>query len=146
MKTYLAQAILISVLACIGALAVFFLHPQAPSLYLVEEPLRSDEVSIKDIETRWMGKVIWLDARPGDQFKEAHIPDAKLLNEQGFDDQLLEMLDVLQVTTKPIIIYCGGQKCEASRHVREKLLAMVAIENCYILKGGWPAWVASQKM
>jgi 3-mercaptopyruvate sulfurtransferase SseA len=68
-----------------------------------------------------------------------------MLNEQEFDNQLLEMLDTLQTTTKTVVIYCGGQKCEASRHVREKLLTMVPVENCFILKGGWPVWKDAQE-
>ena len=59
-----------------------------------------------------------------------------------FDQQLLEILDTLQTATKPVVIYCGSQKCEASRHVREKLMSVVALDECYVLKGGWPAWQA----
>jgi rhodanese-related sulfurtransferase len=146
MKTALCQALLLILLASAAGAAAFWLHPGAPALYLTEEPLQPDEVTLKDISQRWKGDVIWLDARPEDQFDAGHIPGAKLLNEQSFDAQLLEVLDILQTTTKPIIIYCGGQKCEASRHVREKLLSMVPIEHekCFVLKGGFPAWQAER--
>ncbi len=144
MKQALIQACLIALLAGVVAAAAFQLHPKAPALYLTQEPLKADEVGLKEIHERWKGDVIWLDARPRDQFDKAHIPEARLLNEQEFDNQLLEMLDTLQTATKPVIIYCGGQKCEASRHVREKLMTMVPLENCFILKGGWPAWQAAQ--
>jgi len=146
MKQTLLQACLIALLAGAVAAAAFQLHPRAPSLHAIEEPLKADEVGLKEIQTRWQGDVIWLDARPRDQFDAGHIPNARLLNEQEFETQLLEMLDTLQAATKPIIIYCGGQKCEASRHVREKLLSTVPMEkeNCFILKGGWPAWKAAQ--
>jgi rhodanese-related sulfurtransferase len=146
MKTALCQALLLILLASAAGAAAFWLHPGAPALYLTEEPLQPDEVTLQDISQRWKGDVIWLDARPEDQFDAGHIPGAKLLNEQSFDAQLLEVLDILQTTTKPIIIYCGGQKCEASRHVREKLLSMVPIEHekCFVLKGGFPAWQAER--
>ena len=144
MKQALIQACLIALLAGVVAAAAFQFHPKAPALYLTQEPLKADEIGLKEIHERWKGDVIWLDARPRDQFDNAHIPEARLLNEQEFDNQLLEMLDTLQTATKPVIIYCGGQKCEASRHVREKLLTMVPVENCFILKGGWPAWKAAQ--
>jgi rhodanese-related sulfurtransferase len=144
MKQALIQAVVLAALAAAVAVAAFQLHPRAPALYLVQEPLKADELGLKEIQERWKGDVIWLDARPADQFEAGHIPGARLLNEQGFEGQLLDMLDTLQATTKPIIIYCGGQKCEASRHVREKLLAMVPVEHCFILKGGWPAWQAGQ--
>ena len=146
MKTALCQALLLILLASAAGAAAFWLHPGAPALYLTEEPLQPDEVTLNDISRRWNGDVIWLDARPNGQFTAAHIPEARLLNEQHFDEQLLEMLDILQTTTKPIVIYCGGQKCEASRHVREKLLSMVPIEHekCFVLKGGFPAWQAER--
>jgi len=144
MKQALLQAVIITLLAAAVAAAAFQLHPRAPALHAIEEPLKADEVGLKEIQARWQGDVIWLDARPRDQFDAGHIPGARLLNEQEFETQLLEMLDTLQAATKPIIIYCGGQKCEASRHVREKLLTMVPVENCFILKGGWPAWKAAQ--
>ncbi len=144
MKQALIQAFVLSVLAAVAATAAFQLHPRAPALYLVQEPLKADEVGLKEIQERWKGDVIWLDARPREQFDAGHIPGARVLNEQEFDTQLLEMLDTLQAATKPIIIYCGGQKCEASRHVREKLLTMVPVDECFILKGGWPAWKAGQ--
>ena len=146
MRATLRQALLLIVLASAAAATAFWLHPQAPSLYLVEEPLQPDEITLKDLSQRWQGDVLWLDARPLDQYTAAHIPGARSLNEQHFEDQLLEMLDILQTNTKPIIIYCTGQKCEASRHVREKLLSRVPIEHekCFILKGGFPAWQAAQ--
>jgi rhodanese-related sulfurtransferase len=147
MKTALYQALLLIFLASAAGAAAFYLHPRAPALYLVEEPLLPDEITLKDIAQRWKSDVIWLDARPQDQFTAGHIPGAKPLNEQSFDDQLFAMLDLLQTNTKPIIIYCGGQKCEASRHVREKLLNTIQMphEHCLVLKGGFPAWQAAQR-
>lgn len=145
MRSALPQALVIILLAAGAAAAAFQLHPRAPALYAVQEPLKADEVGLKEIQERWKGDVIWLDARPRDQFDKDHIPEARLLNEQEFDTQLLDLLETLQTATKPVIIYCSGQKCEASRHVREKLLSMVPIDDCYILKGGYPAWQAAQE-
>ncbi|WP_146855147.1 rhodanese-like domain-containing protein [Brevifollis gellanilyticus] len=145
MSSALFQACLIVLLAAAAATAAFQVHPRAPALYAVQEPLKADEVGLKEIQERWKGDVIWLDARPRDQFDKDHIPNARLLNEQEFDTQLFDLLETLQTATKPIIIYCSGQKCEASRHVREKLLATVPIDNCFILKGGYPTWQAAQK-
>jgi rhodanese-related sulfurtransferase len=144
MKTALYQALLLVLLASAAGAAAFWLHPRTPALYLVEEPLQPDEITLKDVTQRWKGDVLWLDARPKDQFAAGHIPGARPLNEQSFDEQLFDMLDLLQTNTKPIIIYCGGQKCEASRHVREKLLSRVPVEQCFVLKGGFPAWQKAQ--
>jgi hypothetical protein len=63
-------------------------HPRAPALYLVQEPLRDDEVSMQAIQERWKGDVLWIDARIQEQFDAGHVPGALLLNEQKFDEQL----------------------------------------------------------
>jgi rhodanese-related sulfurtransferase len=145
MKKPLIQALVITLLAAAAAVAAFQFHPRAPALHAVQEPLKADEVGMKEVNERWKGDVIWLDARPRDQFQQEHIPGARLLNEQEFDSLLLELLDELQTASRPVVIYCGGQKCEASRHVREKLLTLVPLEDCFILKGGWPTWKQAVK-
>jgi rhodanese-related sulfurtransferase len=138
------QAVILLALAAVAAAVTYHFHPRAPALYLSQAPLRDDEVNLAQIQERWQGKVIWLDARPADIFAQGHIPGAHLLNEQGFMEQLMEITDILQTTDQPVIIYCGGEKCEASRTIRKKLLEFVPLEECYVLQGGWPAWKAAQ--
>lgn len=144
MKT-LFQALVLLLLAAGAAAVTRAVHPRAPALYLTEAPLAKDEVGLKQIQERWQGDVIWLDARPQEAYDKGHIPGALLLNEQHFMDQLMEVLDILQKTEKPVIVYCNGEKCEASRTIRTKLRDIVALEQCFILKGGFPAWQAAQK-
>lgn len=127
------------------ALATYAWHPRAPALYLMQEPLRDDEVSMQAIQERWKGDVLWIDARIQEQFDAEHIPGALLLNEQGFDQQLFHYLDTLQTNTRPIVIYCSAAKCEASRKVLERLKQTLPIEHAFILKGGWKAWQAAGK-
>lgn len=136
----ISQAIILLLLASAAAWATHEWHPRAPALYLIQEPLRNDEVSMQVIAERWQGRVLWIDARPQEQFDAGHVPEALLLNEQKFDDQLFNYLDTLQTNTKPIIVYCSGAKCEASRHVLERLKQTLPIENAFVLKGGWNAW------
>lgn len=145
LKAAIVQAVILLALAAVAAAVTQRFHPRAPALHLSEAPLHEDEVNLAQIQQRWQGEVIWLDARPADMFAQGHIPSAHLLNEQGFNEQLLEIMDILQTTDKPVVIYCGGEKCEASRTVRQKLMELVALENCYVLQGGWPAWKAAQK-
>ncbi len=134
------QAVCLIALAATAAWATHAWHPRAPALYLVEEPLRDDEVSMKVIQERWQGKVLWIDARIQEQYDAEHIPGAVLLNEQHFDEQLFGLLDTLQTNTKPIIVYCNAAKCDASRKVLERLKQMLSIDQAYVLKGGWNAW------
>lgn len=139
------QALLLLLLSAAAAWATHQWHPRAPALYLIQEPLRNDEVSMQTIEERWKGDVLWIDARPQEQYDAAHVPAALLLNEQKFEEQLFSYLDTLQSNTKPIIFYCSAAKCEASRTVMERLKQMLPIENAFILKGGWPAWQQASK-
>ncbi|SKB06878.1 Rhodanese-like domain-containing protein [Prosthecobacter debontii] len=138
------QAVILLALAAVAAAVTYCFHPRAPALYLSQVPLREDEINLAQIQERWQGRVIWLDARPADVFAQSHIPGAHLLNEQNFNEQLLEIMDILQTADKPVVIYCGGEKCEASRTIRQKLLELIVVENCYVLQGGWPAWKAAQ--
>lgn len=134
------QASILILLAATAAWATHVWHPRAPALYLVQEPLRDDEVSMKVIQERWQGQVLWIDARIQEQYDAGHVPGAVLLNEQHFEEQLFGLLDTLQTNTKPIIIYCNAAKCEASRKILERLKQTLPIENAFVLKGGWNAW------
>ncbi|HEY1049938.1 MAG TPA: rhodanese-like domain-containing protein [Prosthecobacter sp.] len=139
------QALVLLLLASAAAWATHEWHPRAPALYLIQEPLRNDEVSMQAIAERWQGNVLWIDARPQEQYDAGHIPEALLLNEQKFDDQLFSHLDILQTNTRPIIVYCSGARCDASRHVLERLKQTLPIENAFVLKGGWNAWQEAAK-
>ncbi len=136
------QAVILLALSVVAALGTYAWHPRAPALYLVEEPLRDDEVSMKVIHEKFGDDVLWIDARPKDQFDAAHVPGALLLNEQGFDEQLLTLLEALQTNAKPVVVYCSGQKCEASRKVMERLKGMGFVREAWVLKGGFGAWHA----
>jgi rhodanese-related sulfurtransferase len=145
MLATIRQAFALLLLASAAAWATHAWHPRAPALYIVQEPLRDDEVSMQVIQERWNGDVLWIDARIQEQFDAGHVPGALPLNEQKFDEQLFGHLDALQANTKPIIIYCSAAKCEASRHVLERLKQTLPVENAFVLKGGWQALQASGK-
>jgi rhodanese-related sulfurtransferase len=144
MKRAVGQALVLVLLSGVAAVGVHFWHPMAPAWYLVVAPPQEDEVTVERVKGEFGGKVLWLDARPEEQYLAGHIPEAKLLNEQGFNEQLFELIDVLQKNTLPVVIYCGGEKCEASRKIKERLVESLPMENVWVLKGGWPAWKAAE--
>lgn len=139
------QALILLLLSAAAAWATYTWHPRAPALHLIQEPLRDDEVSMQAIHERWNNDVLWIDARPQEQFDVGHVPGALLLNEQNFDNQLFHHLDALQTNKKPIVVYCSAAKCDASRNILERLKQMFALENAFVLKGGWKAWQAAGK-
>ena len=144
MKRAVGQALVLVLLSGVAAVGVHFWHPMAPAWYLVVAPPQEDEVTVERVKGEFGGKVLWLDARPEEQYVAGHIPEAKLLNEQGFNEQLFELIEVLQKNTLPVVIYCGGEKCEASRKIKERLVESLPMENVWVLKGGWPAWKAAE--
>lgn len=145
MLSVIRQAVVLLFLASAAAWATHLWHPRAPALHLVQEPLRADEVSMQAIQERWKGGVLWIDARPQEQFDAGHVPGALLLNEQKFEEQIVGHLEALQTNQKPIVVYCSAAKCDASRHVLERLRQLLPIENAFVLKGGWKAWQAARK-
>lgn len=136
MKAF-SQALILVILSAAAAWGTYAWHPRAPSLHLTQEPLRDDEVSMAVIREKFHEEVLWIDARPADQFAAKHMPGAINVSEQQFDEQLVLHLDTLQTNTKPVVVYCSGQKCEASRKVMQKLKEMGFVKDAFIFKGGW---------
>jgi rhodanese-related sulfurtransferase len=136
MKAF-SQALILVILSAAAAWGTYAWHPRAPALHLTQEPLRDDEVSMAVIREKFHEEVLWIDARPADQFAAKHMPGALNVSEQQFDEQLVLHLDTLQTNTKPVVVYCSGQKCEASRKVMEKLKEMGFVKDAFIFKGGW---------
>lgn len=136
-KKAVQQCSVLMLLSVGAAVAAHFFHPQAPSWYLENTPLAEDELLMEQVRQQFGDNVLWLDARPTDQYHTSHLPGAHLLNEQGFDDQLFELLELLQTNDKPVVIYCGGERCEASRKIKQRLLDSFPLENVWVLKGGW---------
>lgn len=136
-RAALWQVLVLVALSFGAAVGTHFWHPQAPSWYLQNSPEAEDEVTMERVRAEWSGEVLWLDARPTEQYAKAHLSGALPLNEQGFDDQLFVLLEVLQDNQKPVVVYCGGERCEASRKIKQRLVESLPLENVWILKGGW---------
>jgi rhodanese-related sulfurtransferase len=138
----LKQAAALLLLSGVAAVGTHLLHPLAPAWYLTDVQAGADEVTVKDVAERWKNDVVWVDARTEERYKEEHIPGAILINEYNRDDAVFENLERLQTSGKPIVIYCDGQKCEASHQMREYLTTNVALPDVWVLTGGWTAWKA----
>ncbi len=139
------EALFLIFLSVAGAAGTHFLHPRAPAWYLTESPLADDEVSMAMIAQKWKGDVQWIDARIAAEFEHDHPPGAISLNEQNFDQSLFDHIELLQTLTKPVVIYCDSEKCDASHKVREQLITRLPLENVFVLKGGWQAWQQARK-
>ncbi len=139
------EALVICVFTLLAAAGTHFFHPRAPSWYLSEEPVGENETSMAEIAAKWKGDVLWIDARVKEQYDAEHVPGAISLNEQNFDAALFDHIETLQDVSKPVVIYCGGEKCEASKKIRQALIERLPLENVFVLKGGWQAWRQPRK-
>lgn len=119
-------------------------HPRAPAWYLSQEPLQDDEVTPADVKERWNNEVLWIDARLRTEYEAGHVSGAILLNEQEADSLMFELFETFQDNSKPVIIYCGSDACQASRKIKQYLQERLPISEIYVLKGGWKAWQDSQ--
>jgi rhodanese-related sulfurtransferase len=92
----------------------------------------------------WGTNALWIDARSDDEFAREHIPDALLLNEDHFNEQLPTVLAAWS-PGKRMVVYCSTKSCGASRAIAKRLHDEADIEDVFVLEGGWEAWQAAGK-
>ncbi len=132
--------------AAAGAVTARF-HPRAPELETAAEIAGPGEITVAEagdlVKTRG---VIWIDARHPDQFAKGTIPGAIPLNQYDWENGLIAAFNLIADAPRErvVIIFCDGQKCEASKHVREQLRQTpLGDRELLILHGGWPSWAAA---
>jgi rhodanese-related sulfurtransferase len=138
--TPLRQTAVILLATLLAATGTHFLHPRAPQWYVKDEPIAADEVTLDSVQQKWHGDVLWIDARPREAFDASHIPDALSINEQAADALMFDNIETLQNNTRPIIVYCDGHACQASRKMAAYLRERLPGSAIYVLRGGWKAW------
>ena len=133
----LRQTLLIIALALVPAIgqAVYFRNRVSWQSSIAE----SDMVSIDDA-IAWGQNAIWVDARPDDEFEKEHVPGAISLNEDRWNELLPQFLPQWS-PEKKVVVYCSSQGCNASRDVARRLRNDAQLQNVFVLKGGWEAWV-----
>lgn len=110
-------------------------HPRRPPWS--EETLAPGEEMLSTV-LAWGEDVVWVDARPAEDYGVEHVPGAILLNLEGWDQLFPEFLD-RWAPGKRVVVYCSAATCELSREVAERLRKN-GIPSVYVLKGGWEAW------
>lgn len=149
LQRLLLQSLLLMALAAMAGALVYHFHPERPELYLTHETAAPGEITVAEAKARAAaGPVLWLDARQEKEFQAGHIPGALLLNEYDWENLLIAAFPAITEAADgtPVIIYCDGQQCAASRAVREKLqLTPLGDRELLILRGGWLAWQAAPR-
>ena len=138
-RFFLAGGVIWQAVALLGASLVLglvtkWVHPKAPAWSIHSEPLLAGEVLPATIEEEFGGDVLWIDARPEEQYLEDHIPGALLINPQDTDNQLFEHFEQIQTETRPVVVYCGSRGCKASKTVADYLRENTILDPILVLK------------
>ena len=142
MKALLRQSAVLVAIALLPALVqALYLREKIPWQSRVAD---SDFVEV-DTARAWGGNVIWVDARPTDEFERDHITGAVSLNEDRWSEGLSQFLATQWSPEKKIVVYCSAASCNLAEDVARRLREEAKLPNdIRILKGGWEAWLAKK--
>lgn len=139
--TALRQAALLCALALVPALVSAWWHRDVWEA----DPgrLLAGEVRLAEVK-QWSARVVWVDARGRSAFKQAHIPEAVLLNEDEWDALLPGLLERWRPGDR-VVVYCDSAECHASAELARRLREEVGLPEVYVLYDGWTAWVEADQ-
>ncbi len=110
-------------------------QPPAPPA----DPMDQLNISIAQAKALFDQNVIFIDARPLHEYEAGHVPNAFFLSTETYHgSEVLEYLD----PTSPMVIYCGGGACDASKNL-VILLQQSGYMGGRIMHDGYPAWAAA---
>lgn len=134
LRTWVAPVLILLGLPVLPAVVAGLAHPKAPAWKLPE--LGEGELLLKEVLAWPKDSYIWVDARSEEVFAKGHTPGALPLNESSWDTLLFQNLETFS-GGKKLVVYCDSRQCDASKGVRERLLADKVATEVYILHGGW---------
>ncbi|MDQ6860823.1 MAG: rhodanese-like domain-containing protein [Verrucomicrobiota bacterium] len=102
-----------------------------------------DEVTLEQADA-WGSSVLWVDARPDEQFAKQHVEGAISLNEDRWNELLPAMLTTWS-PDKHAVVYCSTQSCSLSHQVAKRLREEAGLKEVYVLHGGWERWLEVHK-
>lgn len=134
------EALWILLIAGILAAAAAFLHPRAPSWFLIEESGRWDIriEKLREVLGAEADRVVWIDARADKAYRKGHLENAIPLNRERWGELVAENQDRLQeALDRPVIVYCDGRGCQRSVEIAGRLRELIGLEPVYVLRGDW---------
>ena len=137
----LRQLSLLAALALVPAIgqAIYFRNKVS-----WQSPLPVSEIVTLTQARSWGENAIWVDARPDEEFAYEHVPGAILLNEDHWNELLVQFLQKWS-PKKKVVVYCSSQSCNASREVARRLRDEAQLKNVFVLEGGWEEWLKTKK-
>ena len=135
------QALLLIALALVPAIgeAIYFRNRVS-----WQSPIPASELVTVEQAQSWGDNVIWVDARPAEEFDRDHIPGAISLNEDSWNELLPQFLGQWS-PEKRVVVYCSAQSCNASREVAHRLRNEAGLKDVFVLQGGWEGWLKNKR-
>ena len=109
-----------------------------------ESPIPASELVTVDQAKAWGDNALWIDARPGNEFVADHVPGALSLNEDHWNE-LFPAFRERWSPEKKIVVYCSAESCNLAKDVAKRLRDEAQLQNVFVLKGGWEAWVKENR-
>jgi rhodanese-related sulfurtransferase len=136
-----SQALILAVLALVPGMgeAVYFRHNIS-----WRSAIPPSELATVPQARAWGENVIWVDARPEEEFARDHVPGALLLNEDRWNELLPQFLAAWS-PGKKIVVYCSSLSCNASREIARRLRREAQLPDVFVLEGGWEAWLKQNR-
>jgi rhodanese-related sulfurtransferase len=136
-----SQALILAVLALVPGMgeAVYFRHNIS-----WRSAIPPSELATVAQARAWGENVIWVDARPEEEFARDHVPGALSLNEDRWNELLPQFLGVWS-PGKKIVVYCSSLSCNASREIARRLRKEAQLTDVFVLEGGWEAWLKQNR-
>lgn len=141
MKPVVARMTWILLAAAAAGTIAYFGHPELVARRAAGDT--ADEVAMESLPS-WANEALWIDARSHQAYETEHVPGALSLPAGEFDEYAPEVFAKWQ-DGQPVIVYCDGTGCDASRQVAQRLRAEMGLGKTYFLKGGWDAWKNARK-
>lgn len=116
---------------------------QAPvSATPAEDIITGPDITIPQAFRLFSANTAFVDARRRDEFEAGHVQNAFWMPADALTGgKRSEAMDFL-VPDQPVVIYCGGGECDASKNVAA-LLQQGGFTQCLIMTDGYPGWVAA---
>jgi rhodanese-related sulfurtransferase len=102
----------------------------------------SDSVTVAQART-WGSNVLWVDARPNEDFSSDHVQGAVSLNEDRWNE-LFPQFQAAWAPNKKVVVYCSSHSCNLSRDVARRLREDARIPDVFVLDGGWEEWLRTR--
>jgi len=137
----LGEAFIIIALACLPAIGEGFYFRDKVSW---QSAIPASELATVEQAHAWGDIVIWVDARPDDEFAADHVPGAFSLTEDRWNELLPQFLPNWS-PGKKVVVYCSAQSCNAARDVAKRLRDEAQLKDVFVLQGGWEEWMKKNR-